>query len=104
MIDKALVEKAADMMCLGYTDEQIVRMLRVPIRYGEELISMAEEWNYHEDMAKMEYSYTEISEEDILWLRQSCLGVDWLTSISPIGLAPERRPNGMASCRALNTV
>ena len=66
MIDKALVEKAADMMLLGYTDEQIVRMLRVPIRYGEELISMAEEWNYHEDMAKMEYSYTEISEEDIL--------------------------------------
>ena len=66
MITQDLVEKAADMMCIGYTDEQIIRMLRVPIRYGEELITMAEEWNYHEDMAKMEHSYTEISEEDIL--------------------------------------
>jgi hypothetical protein len=66
MITDDLVEKAADMMLLGYTDEQIVRVLRVPIKFGEELISMAEEWNYHQDMAKMPYDMYEVSEEDIL--------------------------------------
>ena len=66
MITHELVEKAADMMCLGYTDYEIIRVLRIPVKYGEELIVRAEEWNYHEDMSKMDYSLHEISEEDVL--------------------------------------
>ena len=66
MIDQALIEKAADMMCHGYTDEQIIRMLRVPVKFGEELCTRAEEWNYHHDMLNMDYSLEEISEEDVL--------------------------------------
>ena len=38
------------MMCLGYTDHEIVRILRIPASQANELIEAAEEWNYNVDM------------------------------------------------------
>lgn len=47
---KALIGEAAEMMCLGYTDHEIVRILRIPASQANELIEAAEEWNYNVDM------------------------------------------------------
>ena len=42
---KATIEKAAEMLSLGYTDHEIVRILRVPPSMAEDLIQSAEQWN-----------------------------------------------------------
>jgi len=42
---KATIEKAAEMLSLGYTDQEIVRILRVPPSMAEDLIQSAEQWN-----------------------------------------------------------
>ena len=47
---KELVGEAAEMMCLGYTDHEIIRILRVSPSQANELIEAAEEWNYNVDM------------------------------------------------------
>ena len=43
---KELVGEAAEMMCLGYTDHEIIRILRVPASQANDLIIAAEDWNY----------------------------------------------------------
>ena len=45
---KATIEKAAEMLGLGYTEHEIVRILRVPPSMAEDLIQKAEQWNDQE--------------------------------------------------------
>lgn len=47
---KALIENAAEMLSLGYTDHEIVRILRIPASQANDLIEAAEAWNYNADM------------------------------------------------------
>ena len=42
---KATIEKAAEMLSLGYTEHEIVRILHVPPSMAEDLIQKAEQWN-----------------------------------------------------------
>ena len=42
---KELVGEAAEMMCLGYTDHEIIRILRVSSFQANDLIEAAAEWN-----------------------------------------------------------
>ena len=42
---KATIESAAEMLSLGYTEHEIVRILHVPPSMAEELIQKAEQWN-----------------------------------------------------------
>lgn len=61
---KELIEQAAEMMCLGYTDHEIVRILRVPASQANALIEAAEEWNYEVDMNNR-HSAESYSEETV---------------------------------------
>ena len=45
---KATIEKAAEMLALGYTEHEIVRILHVPPSMAEDLIQKAEQWNDQE--------------------------------------------------------
>jgi hypothetical protein len=64
---KELVGEAAEMMCLGYTDHEIIRILRVPASQANDLIIAAEDWNYEIDMANRNSteSYTEEIVDDM---------------------------------------
>jgi orotate phosphoribosyltransferase-like protein len=64
---KDLIEKAADMMSLGFTDHEIVRILRVPPSMAVDLLEAAEEWNYEVDMENRNSSesYTEETINDM---------------------------------------
>ena len=42
---KATIEHAAEMLGLGYTEHEIVRILHVPPSMAEDLIQKAEQWN-----------------------------------------------------------
>ncbi len=42
---KDLIEKAAEMLTLGYTEHEIARILHIPPSMAEELIQKAEQWN-----------------------------------------------------------
>ena len=55
------------MMCLGYTDHEIIRILRVPASQANELIEAAEEWNYNVDieLGHSTESYTEEIVDDM---------------------------------------
>jgi len=52
---KELIGEAAEMMCLGYTDHEIIRILRIPASQANDLIEAAEEWNYQIDMENRHY-------------------------------------------------
>ncbi len=54
---KATIEKAAEMLTLGYSEHEIVRILRVPPSMAEDLIQSAEQWN--------DISYVPYTEKDI---------------------------------------
>ena len=62
-----LVGEAAEMMCLGYTDHEIIRILRVSPSQANELIIAAEDWNYEIDMQNRQgmESYTEEIVDDM---------------------------------------
>ena len=64
---KELVGEAAEMMCLGYTDHEIIRILRVSPSQANELIIAAEDWNYELDMQNRQgmESYTEEIVDDM---------------------------------------
>jgi hypothetical protein len=64
---KELVGEAAEMMSLGYTDHEIVRILRISPYQASELIEAAEEWNYEIDMQNRQgmESYTEEIVDDM---------------------------------------
>lgn len=64
---KELVCEAAEMMCLGYTDHEIIRILRVPASQANDLIIAAEDWNYEIDMQNRQgmESYTEEIVDDM---------------------------------------
>ena len=64
---KELVCEAAEMMCLGYTDHEIIRILRVPASQANALIEAAEDWNYQIDMENRNSteSYTEEIVDDM---------------------------------------
>ncbi len=64
---KATIEKAAEMMSLGYTDHEIIRILRVSPSQANQLIEAAEEWNYQIDMENRQgmESYTEEIVDDM---------------------------------------
>ena len=64
---KELIGEAAEMMCLGYTDHEIIRILRVSPSQANELIEAAEEWNYQIDMQNRQgmESYTEEIVDDM---------------------------------------
>ena len=42
---KATIEQAAEMLSLGYTEHEVVRILRIPANMAEDLINQAEMWN-----------------------------------------------------------
>ena len=42
------IEQAAAMLSLGYTEHEIIRIMRVPPSMAEELIQKAEQWNDQE--------------------------------------------------------
>ena len=56
---KATIEKAAEMLSLGYTDHEIVRILRVPPSIAEDLILKAEQWN---DITYVPYTEKEVDD------------------------------------------
>ena len=62
-----LVGEAAEMMCLGYTDHEIIRILRIPVSQANDLIIAAEDWNYQIDMENRNFteSYTEEIVDDM---------------------------------------
>jgi len=64
---KELIGEAAEMMCLGYTDHEIIRILRIPASQANDLIEAAEEWNYQIDMENRNSteSYTEEIVDDM---------------------------------------
>jgi len=64
---QTLVGEAAEMMCLGYTDHEIIRILRVPASQANDLIIAAEDWNYEIDMQNRQgsESYTEEIVDDM---------------------------------------
>ena len=64
---KDLIEKAAEMLTLGYTDHEIIRILRVPASQANDLIIATEDWNYQIDMENRNSteSYTEEIVDDM---------------------------------------
>ena len=42
---KATIENAAEMLALGYTEHEVIRILRIPANMAEDLINQAEMWN-----------------------------------------------------------
>ena len=56
---KATVENAAEMLSLGYTEHEIVRILRVPPSMADGLIQAAEQWN---DTTFVPYTEKEVDE------------------------------------------
>ena len=45
---KDTIEQIAEMLILGYTEHEIVRILRIPPGMAEDLIQKAEQWNDQE--------------------------------------------------------
>lgn len=45
---KDTIEQVAEMLILGYTEHEIVRILRIPPGMAEDLIQKAEQWNDQE--------------------------------------------------------
>lgn len=45
---KATIENAAEMLSLGYTEHEVIRILRIPASMAEDLIQKAEQWNDQE--------------------------------------------------------
>jgi hypothetical protein len=39
------IERIADMMSIGYTEHEIIRILGIPMNMAEDLIQQAEQWN-----------------------------------------------------------
>ena len=64
---KELIGEAAEMMGLGYTDHEIIRILRIPASQANDLIIAAEDWNYEFDMQNRQgmESYTEEIVDDM---------------------------------------
>jgi hypothetical protein len=56
---KATIENAAEMLSLGYTEHEIVRILRVPPSQADALIQQAEQWN---DTTFVQYTDKEVDE------------------------------------------
>ena len=56
---KATIESAAEMLSLGYTEHEIVRILHVPPSMAEELIQKAEQWN---DTTFVSYTEKEVDD------------------------------------------
>ena len=42
---KDLIEQAAEMLSMGYSDNEVIRILRVPVKDANALIEAAERWN-----------------------------------------------------------
>ena len=45
---KATIESAAEMLSLGYTEHEIIRIMHIPPSMAEDLIQKAEQWNDQE--------------------------------------------------------
>ena len=56
---KATIESAAEMLSLGYTEHEIVRILHVPPSMAEDLIQKAEQWN---DITYIPYTESDIDD------------------------------------------
>lgn len=56
---KATIESAAEMLSLGYTEHEIVRILHVPPSMAEDLIQKAEQWN---DTTFVSYTEKEVDD------------------------------------------
>ena len=46
------IEEAAEMLRLGYSEHEIVRILRIPMYMADKVIESADSWNYERDMAQ----------------------------------------------------
>jgi hypothetical protein len=56
---KDSIEQAAEMLILGYTEHEIIRILRVPPSQADALIQQAEQWN---DTTFVQYTDKEVDE------------------------------------------
>ena len=56
------IEKIADMLTLGYTEHEIIRIMRVPPSMAEDLIQKAEQWNDQEFVPYTEDVVDEMAE------------------------------------------
>ena len=45
---KATIENAAEMLSMGYSEHEIVRIMHIPPSMAEDLIQKAEQWNDQE--------------------------------------------------------
>jgi hypothetical protein len=46
------IEQTAEMLRLGYSEHEIVRILRIPMFMADKVIESADSWNYERDMAQ----------------------------------------------------
>ena len=46
------IEQTAEMLRLGYSEHEIVRILRIPMYMADKVIESADQWNYERDMAQ----------------------------------------------------
>ena len=56
---KATIENAAEMLSLGYTEHEVVRILRIPMKDAERLINLAEQWN---DTTFVQYTDSDVDQ------------------------------------------
>jgi len=56
---KATIENAAEMLSLGYTEHEVVRILRIPASQADSLIQQAEQWN---DTTFVQYTDKDVDE------------------------------------------
>lgn len=64
MYQNQMIESAAEMFRLGYSEEQVIRLLRIPMHLAEDIVEAADNWNFHYD--QMCVSPEVVSTEDIL--------------------------------------
>ena len=59
---KDTIEQIAEMLILGYTEHEIVRILRIPPGMAEDLIQKAEQWNDQEFVTYTEEELDEMAD------------------------------------------
>ena len=56
---KDTIEKAAEMLSLGYTEHEVIRILHVPPSMADSLIQQAEQWN---DITYVPYTESDLDD------------------------------------------
>ena len=56
---KDTIEKAAEMLSLGYTEHEVIRILHIPPSMADSLIQHAEQWN---DITYVPYTESDLDD------------------------------------------